>query len=702
MKLKNSILEKFNSGEFEYKGAKRIFELLGVKSNFEKDIIRSVLNELESDGVIVYDNGKYLLLEHSGFIKGVLKGNERGFAFLIPEDKTLGDYFIPARNLNGALNGDTVIIKKVTASRTGSSDEGVVTQILSRGVKKLTGTFQGENGFGFVIADDKAFSVDVYVPFKLNNGAKTGDKVLVEIVAYPEGRKNPEGRVIEILGKKHDLKAEELSIIKNAGYELEFPSKVLKAVKEIPLEVSEKERIGRRDFTSDLVVTIDGEDSRDFDDAISVVENKNGTFTLSVHIADVSHYVKRGSVIDAEALSRSNSVYFPERVIPMLPFELSNGICSLNEGVNRLTLSCIMTINANGEIIDSEIVEGVIKSKRRLTYTVVQKMLDGDSETLNAYADVKDMIFTANKLMLVLSSKRKKRGNIDLSVKESHIFVNENGKIVVEPRQSVTAYKIIEEFMIAANETVAEYIYHLDLPFVYRVHEKPNEDKLAGFVNFINALGINVKWTAETCHPKDFQSLLESVENEAYYGVVNKVMLRSMQKAKYFTENIGHFGLSSKCYCHFTSPIRRYPDLTVHAVLKGVINGNLDFNYYNNYVGKVANVSSENEKRADEVERAMDDYYKCRYMRSFIGKEFTGVISGVTGFGIFVELENTIEGICRLETLPRGSYTFNEKTFTLSSNKWSFTLGERVAVKVVGVDFSTRRVEFLLTEKFDG
>ncbi|MBO5713679.1 MAG: ribonuclease R [Clostridia bacterium] len=702
MKLKNSILEKFNSGEFEYKGAKRIFELLGVKSNFEKDIIRSVLNELESDGVIVYDNGKYLLLEHSGFIKGVLKGNERGFAFLIPEDKTLGDYFIPARNLNGALNGDTVIIKKVAASRTGSSDEGVVTQILSRGVKKLTGTFQGENGFGFVIADDKAFSVDVYVPFKLNNGAKTGDKVLVEIVAYPEGRKNPEGRVIEILGKKHDLKAEELSIIKNAGYELEFPSKVLKAVKEIPLEVSEKERIGRRDFTSDLVVTIDGEDSRDFDDAISVVENKNGTFTLSVHIADVSHYVKRGSVIDAEALSRSNSVYFPERVIPMLPFELSNGICSLNEGVNRLTLSCIMTINANGEIIDSEIVEGVIKSKRRLTYTVVQKMLDGDSETLNAYADVKDMIFTANKLMLVLSSKRKKRGNIDLSVKESHIFVNENGKIVVEPRQSVTAYKIIEEFMIAANETVAEYIYHLDLPFVYRVHEKPNEDKLAGFVNFINALGINVKWTAETCHPKDFQSLLESVENEAYYGVVNKVMLRSMQKAKYFTENIGHFGLSSKCYCHFTSPIRRYPDLTVHAVLKGVINGNLDFNYYNNYVGKVANVSSENEKRADEVERAMDDYYKCRYMRSFIGKEFTGVISGVTGFGIFVELENTIEGICRLETLPRGSYTFNEKTFTLSSNKWSFTLGERVAVKVVGVDFSTRRVEFLLTEKFDG
>ena len=702
MKLKNSILEKFNSGEFEYKGAKRIFELLGVKSNFEKDIIRSVLNELESDGVIVYDNGKYLLLEHSGFIKGVLKGNERGFAFLIPEDKTLGDYFIPARNLNGALNGDTVIIKKVTASRTGSSDEGVVTQILSRGVKKLTGTFQGENGFGFVIADDKAFSVDVYVPFKLNNGAKTGDKVLVEIVAYPEGRKNPEGRVIEILGKKHDLKAEELSIIKNAGYELEFPSKVLKAVKEIPLVVSEKERIGRRDFTSDLVVTIDGEDSRDFDDAISVVENKNGTFTLSVHIADVSHYVKRGSVIDAEALSRSNSVYFPERVIPMLPFELSNGICSLNEGVNRLTLSCIMTINANGEIIDSEIVEGVIKSKRRLTYTVVQKMLDGDSETLNAYADVKDMIFTANKLMLVLSSKRKKRGNIDLSVKESHIFVNENGKIVVEPRQSVTAYKIIEEFMIAANETVAEYIYHLDLPFVYRVHEKPNEDKLAGFVNFINALGINVKWTAETCHPKDFQSLLESVENEAYYGVVNKVMLRSMQKAKYFTENIGHFGLSSKCYCHFTSPIRRYPDLTVHAVLKGVINGNLDFNYYNNYVGKVANVSSENEKRADEVERAMDDYYKCRYMRSFIGKEFTGVISGVTGFGIFVELENTIEGICRLETLPRGSYTFNEKTFTLSSNKWSFTLGERVAVKVVGVDFSTRRVEFLLTEKFDG
>ena len=702
MNIKEVLIQKFNNGEIEFKGAKRIFEILGVKSNFEKDIIRGLLNELESEGKIVYDNGKYVLFENSSFIKGIIKGNERGFAFLIAENKEINDYFIPPRNLHGAMHGDTVIIKQVKNSRSGSSDEGEVVNILTRGIKKLVGTFQGENGFGFVIPDERAFFVDVYIPFKLAMGAKTGDKVVVEIVSYPEGRKNPEGRVIEILGKKNDFKTEELSIIKNAGYELEFPSSVKKVLKDIPTTVSQKELEGRRDFRSDLVITIDGDDSRDFDDAIFVEKHNDGTFTLSVHIADVSHYVKIGSAIDKEALSRSTSVYFPERVIPMLPFELSNGICSLNEGEDRLTLSCIMKINKSGEIIDSEIVNGVINSKKRMTYNNVQKMLDGDKTALEEFSEFKELIFTARELEEVLFNKRKKRGNIDLTVKESHIYVDNNGKICIEPRRSALAYKIIEEFMIAANETVAEYVYHMQLPFIYRVHEKPNEEKLTAFKNFINALGINVKWSVDTCHPKDFQALLEKLEGENVYGVVNKVMLRSMQKAKYFTENIGHFGLSSNCYCHFTSPIRRYPDLIVHNVLKNVISGKGDWiPRFETLTVKASVTSTENEKRADEAERAMDDFYKCRYMRSYIGKEFYGIISGVTSFGVFVELENTIEGLARIETLPHGSYTFDEKTYTLYSNRYSFTLGEPVMIKVLGVDTSSRRIDFKIIAKFD-
>lgn len=703
MNIKEVLIEKFNSGEIEFKGAKRIFEILGVKSNFEKDIIRKFLNELEDDGVIVYDNGKYVLLENSSFIKGVIKGNERGFAFLIPEKDGVDDFFIPPRNLHGALHCDTVIIKRVKNSRKGSSDEGEVVKILQRGVKKLVGTFQGENGFGFVIADDRSFFVDAYVPFKLSGGAKTGDKVVVEIVGYPEGRKNPEGKVVEILGRKNDLKTEELSIIKSAGYSLEFPKAVLDEVKNVPKTVSENELENRVDFRNDLVITIDGDDSKDFDDAISVNKNADGTFTLGVHIADVSHYVKRGGEIDKEAFARSTSVYFPERVIPMLPTELSNGICSLNEGVDRLTLSCVMKIDGDGEIVESEIVKGVINSKKRMTYALTQKMLDGDAETIEKYKDLKKFINDAYELEQALFKKRNKRGNIDLTVKESHISVDDKGKITVEPRRDVLAYKIIEEFMIAANETVAEYVFHMQLPFIYRVHEKPNAEKLTAFMNFIKALGINVKWSVDTCHPKDFQTLLEDLNGSDIYGVVNKVMLRSMQKAKYITQNIGHFGLSSKCYCHFTSPIRRYPDLVVHRVLKNVIDGKVDWiENFEAFTNEAAEISSENERKADEAERTMDDYYKCRYMRSFIGQEFDGIISGVTGFGIFVELENTVEGLARLETLPEGTYTYDESAFTLYSNRIKFSLGEKVKVKVIGVDTAARRINFLITEKIDG
>ncbi len=695
MNLKNLIYEKFLNGEFEYKGAKRIFELLGAKSNFEKDSVRSILNSLEDDAKIVYEDGKYLLIEHSNLIKGELKGNERGFAFFIPQDKSVGDFFIPSSKLHGAMHKDIVLIKKAVSKR-GSTDEGEVVKILNRGVTKLVGTFQKEENFGFVIADDKNYFCDVYIPFKKSRGAKNGDKVVCEITKYPDGNKRPEGVILEILGKKHDFKTEELSIIKNHGYELEFPKKVEKELEQILDYVTEQDCQGRKDFTDIFTVTIDGEDSRDFDDAISLTKTDDG-FTLMVHIADVSHYVKPFTNIDKEALTRSTSVYFPERVIPMLPKKLSNGICSLNENQKRLCLSVCMDIDLKGNVTNYEIVESVISSNKRLTYTEVQKMIDNHKETIALNRHIYPFIMDAYDLMKILDKKRMNKGNINLDVKESHITVDENKKIHISARESKQAYKIIEEFMILANETVSEYVYYLNLPFIYRIHKKPEMDKFENFKNFLKILGINVKWNYENCHSKDFQILLEKLRGEKLFSVVNKVMLRSMQKAEYYPENFGHFGLSSDCYCHFTSPIRRYPDLIVHRVLKSIINNDFEtLELLKGQVYEISNISSMNERKADLAEREMDDYYKCRYMKDKIGEVYTGVISGVTSFGIFVELENTVEGIIRLESLPRGEYSFDETSYTLSCNKFKYTLGDSVEIIVAGVDFASKKIDFEL------
>lgn len=695
MIIKDFLLEKFNSGEFEGIGTKKICALLNAKSREEKNTVINALAELESDLAIVYDNGRFLLFENSGLIKGVVKGNERGFAFVISDE---GDYFIPPRYIRGALDGDTVVIKKAISSR-GSTDEAEVIKVVKRGKQKVVGTFDGEGGFGFVIPDDKNYFVDVYIPNKKTMGAKKGDKVVALITNYPDNRRNPEGKIVEILGKKFDFKAEELSIIKSYDLPLDFPEKVKKELEKIPDFVSEDELDGRKDFTPDFTVTIDGEDSRDFDDAVCVKKLPSG-YELGVHIADVSHYVNFNSEIGKEAYARSTSVYFPERVIPMLPQKLSNGICSLNEGVTRLTLSLIMKISKSGEVESFELFNGYIKSKKRLTYTEVQKVIDGeetslDEKTVNAIKDMRE-------LQLVLTGNRNNRGNIDISVKESHIYVDENKNIVVEPRRSSEAYKIIEEFMVLANETVAEYIFYMNLPFIYRVHEKPSPEKVEGFISFLKILGISVKWNADTCHPKDYQKLLENLKGEPIFNVVNKIMLRSMQKAKYSPENLGHFGLSSKCYCHFTSPIRRFPDLVVHKIVKEVLSGGDVLGKYSHFVHEASNISSQNERRADEAERTMDDYYKCRYMKKFIGYEFDAIVNGVTNFGVFVELENTVEGLVRIEHLPRGNYQLDERTYSLRSGKRSYTLGDSVKVLVLGVDMRARKIDMkIMVDKND-
>lgn len=698
MSIYDQLKEKFNSGEWDGYTRKMIFAALGITSQSEKSMLGRILAELQLHGVIYYIDGKYCTPSSAGYIEGTLRGNERGFAFFTAADGKTPDMFIPNKSLHGALHKDRVLARKVVSDR-GSSDEGEVVAILERGVTSLCGTYYRERDFGFVRPDDKNYFNDIYVPLKRSGGAKPREKVLVDIYKFSENG-NPEGQVKEVLGKRFDLKTEELSIIKSYGYKEIFPAAVMKETDKIGDEVTDEQTQGRADYTGRLIVTIDGEDSRDFDDAVEVWENENGNYMLGVHIADVSEYVKRGGAIDKEALSRSTSVYFPDRVIPMLPEKLSNGICSLNEGVKRLTISCVMEIDADGNVVDKEIKPSVIKSAKRMTYTEVQGIIDGKKEFLEKYPQITPMILEMRELQKILSAKRDKCGSIDIDVKESHIYLK-GDEIVVEPRKSAEAYKIIEEFMVAANECVAEYAFYLEAPFVYRIHGKPLAEKAKAFADFISAIGLTVKWKPDEVRPSDFAALLEKLKDEPIFPVVNKVMLRSMQKAKYSPENDGHFGLSSKCYCHFTSPIRRYPDLVVHRVLKLIIDGRFGelIDLYADFVTEAARISSENERRADEAERAVDDLYKAYYMRSFVGEEFDAVISGVTAKGVYSQLENTVEGFTPVEFLPRGNYAFDEKTFSLVSGKRKFALGDKVKVGVADVDEAEKRVELIILEK---
>lgn len=703
MNIYEFISEKFNSGEWLGYGKKCIFTELGTKSTFERRAIEDVLKRIEACGDVICVDGCYQSVEKAGLKKGVIRGNERGFAFVT--DRVGENYFIPHKRLNGACNKDEVLIRPCKSER-GGNDEAEVVKIIARGVTSLCGTYYPERTFGFVRPDDKNYYNDVRLPFKFCGGAKRGDKVLVELIAFPENG-NPEGRVKEIIGKGGDLLAEETSIIRGYGYEEEFPATVKAEVSKTEVTDEEMQSEGftfldRKDFTDRTIITIDGEDSRDFDDAVEVEIADNGNYILGVHIADVSEYVERKSALDKVAYERSTSVYFPDRVIPMLPKELSDGVCSLNEGVNRKTLSCIMEITPRGEVVGRDIQKSVIKSAKRLTYTEVQAVLDGDIAVRERLKPLVPMLENMRKLQLVLSDRRAKRGNIELDVRESRIYIKD-GKIAVEAQTSLDAYKIIEEFMVLCNEQVAEFISCFEFPCVYRVHEKPSKEKAEAFIDFLKLLGINVKWRADECRPSDFAAVLEKVKGEPIYPVVNKVMLRSMQKARYSDENLGHFGISSKCYCHFTSPIRRYPDLVVHRVLKDILEGNVGELYgsFVDFARDAAKISSLNERKADEAERAVDDLYKAAYMRGHVGEEFDAVISGVTSFGVFSELENGIEGLTRIEDLPRGQYVYDEKTYTLKSGKRSYTIGERVRVGVLNADISSKRIDFIILAKKD-
>ena len=697
MSSKEKLFTLFLDGTLAGKTVTEILKILQIPFR-ERNRVTELLDELCDEGLLYEnDGGRYGTIEQLGLIKGKISGHERGFAFLVPvdKDKYEKDFFIPHKNLHGALHGDIVLIEQVFDR---SDDEGSVVKILERGYTKVVGIFRRDRHAGYLIPDEKKFATEIYIPLSTCFKIKNGVKAVAKITSYPRG-KAPGGEIIEVLGDEDDFFAEELSIIRAYDLREEFPPRVEKEANRLSAKgIQPEELLNRRDFRDKLIVTIDGEDTRDIDDAISI-EKDGEDYILGVHIADVTHYVGYRSPLDEEAFERGTSVYFPDRVLPMLPRALSNGICSLNEGEDRLTLSCLMRVNKKGVVIDSEIVEGVVRSTHRMTYTEVSKILDGDKKTCEKYQLVKDMVYLFAELTHILQEMRNKKGNISLDVKEAKIILTEDNEIKIPDYERAFSYQIIEAFMVLANETVAEYMRSIEAPFVYRIHEKPSEEKARTFQAFAQTLGLQARFHTDDVKPYEYQKILKSAEGLPVYSVLNRVMLRSMQKARYSHENMGHFGLASECYCHFTSPIRRYPDLCIHRIIKEVINGGYPqaVERYSGFVEHAAKQSSERERRATEAEREVDDLYMTMYMSEHIGEEFDAVISGVTSFGLFAELPNTVEGFIPIETLF-GEYKFDAERFRLIG-KETYTIGEELHIKVVDVDFERRRTEFRLLYK---
>ena len=626
-------------------------------------------------------------------VKGKLTGNEKGYAFFTPDEEDNKDYFISHGDLRGANHGDVVLCEvSEREGEYGKRTTARVLKVVERGIDRIVGTYFSFGKGGFVTPDDRRYFTDIFVPVGLGARAKSGDKVVCKILSYPK-RKSPEGMVVSVLGRQFDKKAELASI--QYAYKLtdKFSKAVLEECESLK-PVSGEDVNGRVDLRGKNVFTIDGDDAKDFDDAVSIEKTADGKYILGVHIADVSHYVYKGGEIDKEALLRGTSVYFPEKVIPMLPEKLSNDLCSLVEGENRLTLSCVMTINGEGKRESVNIFPSVIKSVKRATYSEVQMIIDGDKRTAKNYGAIVSDILLMKELSDILIKAGEKDGEIDLDVKESAITVSKNGDISISQTDCSAARKLIEVFMVAANCSVAEYLSFSEQPCIYRIHEKPTEEKTDKFYAFLRALGLNFKRN-KTVYPSDFLKILDETKSTPFYTVINRVMLRSMQKARYSVKNAGHFGLSKKYYCHFTSPIRRYPDLAVHRIIKAFLSGKTNIEEEEGvFLNFAAEKSSETEKNAVEAERAVDDFYKMLFISGYVGEKFLAVVSGVTNFGVFAELENGIEGLIKIETIKGGKFKLIEDAYTLTDGKKSFRIGQQVKIKVIGVNYGTRKVEF--------
>ena len=694
-------------------------------SREDREEFREILQELLAEGKLTLTvKGKYMK-SNGKVLTGTFISNAKGFGFVEVEGRD-EDLFIPEDKQGGAFHKDTVEVALLPA-KTGKRQEAQVIRIIARGMTQVVGTYeQSKSNFGFVIPDNTKIAQDIFVPKEWSKGAMTGHKVVVEITGYGTNTKSPEGKVVEILGHINDPGVDIMSIVRGFDLPVEFGEKIMSQVERVSQEVSEADCAGRRDLRDVTMVTIDGEDAKDLDDAVSV--SFDGTYYhLGVHIADVTNYVQENSALDREALKRGTSVYLVDRVIPMLPHALSNGICSLNEGVDRLALSCLMKVDEEGEIVDYEICESVIRVNKRMSYTVVKKLLEepecvehnagapdgtaGESaETVTDYSQYRELLPMFRQMAELtdkLRKKRQKRGSIDFDFPECKIILDAKGRPVeIKPYERNAATMLIEDCMLAANETVAEDYYWQQAPFLYRSHEKPDGEKIKRFGILINNFGYSIRLQNGELHPKEMQKLLAKVAGSPEEALLARLALRSMKQAKYTTDCMGHFGLAANYYTHFTSPIRRYPDLQIHRIIKENLHGELTKKrvaHYEKILPEVAVWTSSRERLADEAERETDKAKKVQFMEHHIGEEFTGVISGISNYGFYVELPNTVEGMVRLANLDGDYYVFDEEHYELVGERTrkKYKLGQTVKIQVVSVDRYLKTIDFLPVRKFD-
>ena len=704
---KKIILELLDDAFYVPMKEKELAVFLQV-SREDRNDLKICLDELVREGKITI-SAKGKITKGEKRLIGTFISNRRGFGFVHVEGME-DDLFIPEDETHGAFHNDLVEVvlvpgrsgRRAVPGR-GRRQEATVKRILEHGIEHVVGTYEKSKTYGFVIPDNTKIDCDIFIPNERSKGAMDGHKVVVEITDYGSAGKNPEGKVVEILGHRNDPGVDILSIVKAYDIPYEFPEKVMNQAARVPEEILEADCNGREDLRGISMVTIDGEDAKDLDDAVHVRRLEDGTYELGVHIADVSNYVQENSALDWEAKERGTSVYLTDRVIPMLPHRLSNGICSLNQGVDRLALSCIMTIDQKGKCTDYRIVESVICVDRRMTYTNVAKIIeDHDPDLMQEYEPLVPMFFLMKELSAILRKNRHKRGSIDFDFPETRILLDEKGRPTdIRPYERNSATMLIEDFMLAANETVAQHFYWLELPFVYRTHEAPDMEKIQKLSTFLYNMGYHIHVKGEEIHPKEIQKLIGSIEGTPEEAMILRLTLRSMKQAKYTTECTGHFGLACDYYCHFTSPIRRYPDLQIHRIIKEYLRGRMKENriaHYDSILPQVAEHSSRTERRAEEAERETEKLKKAQYMSERIGETYTGVISGVTAWGIYVELPNTVEGMVALNKMEGDYYLFDETLHEVRGKTTGqvWKLGQTVTVQVKDVDFLTRSIDFAL------
>lgn len=710
---KSELLQRMKELKEVYLTESQIMRVVGEDLNYNQTNLKAQLAELvESGDVVLTERHKYAVTEKTSIVKGKFCGNIKGFGFVERLSEEGEDLFIPERAVNGAVHGDIVLVKIMPSTMkrngrrvrsAGDSTEGEVIRIIKRELKTIVGTFMLFSGGAVVIPDDKRFADQVFIMVDGMMGAKTNQKVVVEIIDYPSRNQMAVGKVIEILGDINDIGVDTLSIVRAFGLTEKFPEEVLLEAKAVANEPTARDKQGRMDFTNDLVITIDGDDARDFDDAIHLKKSEEG-YELHVHIADVSHYVTQDSEIDKEAFKRATSVYFPDMVLPMLPEALSNNVCSLNPNVERLTMSVIIHFDKFANIKDYSIHRGVIKSHNRMTYRKVTKILEGDKEMCKEYKHLVPMLKDMEELARLLIKRRDRAGQLDFNLPEVQIDMDERNKIkdiYKKPREM--SDRLIEQFMVVTNEVVARFMKDMQVPAVYRVHEVPTEEKMHAFNECVKGMGLNLTLQEIEPEPRDVQKILVAVKDRPMELVVNSLLLRSMQKAKYYETPLGHFGLALVDYCHFTSPIRRYPDLTIHRIIKLVLDGEMHgktFNFYEDFVSRSAEQSSSRERLADEAERTVDDLKKAEYMTRFIGEEFVGFISGMSENGIFVQLENTVEGMVMMDDLPPDNYHYDEMRWLVAGKNNTFKLGQKIKIKVFSTDLITRKVNFVLADEW--